>query len=286
MGEMGYDTGNDTGNDTSNYTFDDTGFFIGNDTGNFTGNDTVDDTGNLAGNDTGDQIGNTSGSDSGDDPDTFSGSDYRSGAVGAGRFISFEGIDRSGKSTQAALLAAALGERAMLVREPGGTSLAERVRAMLKDPTIPMTDRAEALLFAAARADLVERVIKPAIAGGRIVIADRYVDSSFAYQGVARGLGREHIHQLNDWATDGLMPDLTLLIEIDPECAIERGVEIDDRFEDEGIRFQHAVAEAYVELATGDPDRFQRIDGDREPEKVAEDVALHVAALIGEGAFA
>ncbi|MBI4896761.1 MAG: dTMP kinase [Actinobacteria bacterium] len=211
---------------------------------------------------------------------------YNTGINAAGRFISFEGIDRSGKSTQAALLAAALGERAMLVREPGGTSLAERIRAMLKDPTIPMTDRAEALLFAAARADLVERVIKPAITDGKIVIADRYVDSSFAYQGAARGLGREHIHRLNDWATDGLMPDLTLLIEIDPERAVERGAEIDDRFEAEGLRFQRAIAEAYDELATGDPNRIQRIDGDREPENVAEDVALHVAALIGEGAFA
>lgn len=203
-----------------------------------------------------------------------------------GHFISFEGIDRSGKSTQAALLAAALGDRALLVREPGGTSLAERIRAMLKDPTIPMTDRAEALLFAAARADLVDRVIAPALEQGKIVIADRYVDSSFAYQGVARGLGREHVHRLNDWATDGLMPDLTLLIEIAPLRAIERGVEIDDRFEDEGIKFQTTIARAYDELADGDPQRIQRIDGDREPELVAEDVALHVAALIGEGAFA
>lgn len=270
MGETGDDSGNDRGNQI----------------GDGTGNQISDDSGIDIGAGDGNQIGDGTSIGSGDDPGTDSGNENRAGAAGAGRFISFEGIDRCGKSTQAALLATALGERAMLVREPGGTSLAERVRAMLKDPTIPMTDRSEALLFAAARADLVERVLEPAIASGRIVIADRYVDSSFAYQGAARGLGREHIHQLNDWATGGLMPDLTLLIEIDPERAIERGVEIDDRFEDEGIRFQRAIAEAYDELAAGDPNRFQRIDGDREPEQVAEDVALHVAALIGEGAFA
>jgi dTMP kinase len=206
--------------------------------------------------------------------------------VERGRFISFEGIDRSGKSTQVALLAAALGDGARLVREPGGTSLSERVRAMLKDPTIPLTDRAEALLFAAARADLVERVIEPALAAGKLVIADRYVDSSFAYQGVARGLGSEHIHRLNEWATGGLMPDLTLLIEISPERAIARGVERDDRFEDEGLKFQQAIAAAYDELARDNPKRIHRIDGDRDQELVAGDVALQVAALVGEGAFA
>lgn len=203
-----------------------------------------------------------------------------------GYFISLEGIDRSGKSTQAALLAAALGDHALAVREPGGTSLSERVRAMLKDPTIPLTPRAEALLFAAARADLVARVIEPALAEGKIVIADRYVDSTLAYQGVARGLGVEHVREFNAWATGGLMPDLTLLIEISPERAVARGAELDDRFEDQGLAFQQAIAAAYDEFARREPDRIKRIDGDREPEAVARDVALHVAALVGEGAFA
>lgn len=199
-----------------------------------------------------------------------------------GHFISFEGIDRSGKSTQAALLAEALGDRALLVREPGGTSLSERVRAILKDPTIPMTVRAEALLFAAARADLVERVIEPALAEGRFVVADRYVDSSLAYQGVARGLGLDEIARLNDWATGGIKPDLTLLIAIDPARARERGAEIADRFEDEGLAFQQQIAAAFEALATASSDRFTRIDGDREPAAVAADVARAVADLTGE----
>lgn len=210
----------------------------------------------------------------------------RAASPARGHFISFEGIDRSGKSTQAALLAAALGDRALAVREPGGTSLSERVRAMLKDPTIPLTPRAEALMFAAARADLVERVIEPSLAEGKVVIADRYVDSTLAYQGVARGLGVEHVREFNAWATGGLMPDMTLLIEIAPERAIERGVETDDRFEDQGLAFQQAIAAAYDDFARREPDRIIRIDGDRDPKAVAEDIAQHAVALIGEGAFA
>lgn len=198
-----------------------------------------------------------------------------------GHFISFEGVDRSGKSTQAARLAEALGERAILVREPGGTSLSERVRAILKDPTIPLSDRAEALLFAAARADLVARVIEPALAEGKIVVADRYVDSSLAYQGAARGLGVDAIAQLNDWASNGLLPDLTLLIDIDPRRAAERGVELDDRFEDEGLAFQQAIAAAYHELEAKAGGRIVKIDGDRDPDAVAADVRGIVDELIG-----
>jgi dTMP kinase len=191
---------------------------------------------------------------------------------GRGHFISFEGIDRSGKSTQAALLAEALGSRATLVREPGGTELSERVRAILKDPAIPLTARAEALLFAAARADLVERVIEPALATGRTVIADRFVDSSLAYQGVARELGIEPIQSVNAWATGGLLPDLTLLIAIEPNLAAARGAEQNDRFEDEGAALQQAVATAYDELAAREGSRIVRIDGARSPEEVHAEV--------------
>ncbi|MGK2877080.1 MAG: dTMP kinase [Solirubrobacterales bacterium] len=196
-------------------------------------------------------------------------------------FISFEGIDRSGKSTQAAVLAQELGDRAMLVREPGGTILSERVRGILKDPEVPLSPRAEALLFAAARADLVASVIRPALNEGKIVIADRFVDSSTAYQGAVRGLGTEKIAELNRWASADLMPNLTLLVELDPAIAIERGAEENDRFENEGAEFQRKVASAYDEIATAAPDRVVRIDGDRGPDDIALDVRQIVFERLG-----
>jgi dTMP kinase len=196
-------------------------------------------------------------------------------------FISFEGIDRSGKSTQAAVLAEALGDRVVFVREPGGTLFSERVRGILKDPEVPLSPRAEALLFAAARADLVSRVIRPALSAGKIVIADRFIDSSLAYQGAARGLGVEEIAKLNAWAADELQPDLTLFIEIDPAVAIERGAEEHDRFEDEGAEFQRKIAAAYDEIANANPDRIVRVDGDRGPDIVAADVHRIVSERLG-----
>jgi dTMP kinase len=199
----------------------------------------------------------------------------------AGHFISFEGIDRSGKSTQAAILAEALGDFALLVREPGGTELSERVRELLKNASLPITARAEALLFAAARADLVEAVIRPALADGRTVIADRFIDSSLAYQGAARGLGLQPIEQLNRWAADELQPGLTLLIEIDPDLARARGAEENDRFEDEGTSLQRAVAKAYDQLANDHPERIVRIDGDGSPDEVAARVRNTVADRLG-----
>ncbi len=189
-----------------------------------------------------------------------------------GHFITFEGIDRSGKSTQVEMLAEAFGSRAVCVREPGGTPLGESIRHILKDSDTPVGPRAEALLFAAARAELVETVIKPALAEGMIVIADRYIDSSLAYQGVARGLGLTAIADLNDWAAAGLLPDLTILIEVDPERARARGAEEADRFEDEGVEFQHKVAAAYDEIADEDDHRVTRISGDKPPGEVATDI--------------
>jgi dTMP kinase len=196
-----------------------------------------------------------------------------------GYFISFEGIDRSGKSTQASVLAETLGsqfgdDRTLLIREPGGTHFSERARGLLKDPELPMSPRAEALLFAAARADLVSTVIRPALDEGQIVIADRYIDSSLAYQGVARGLGVEAILEINKWAASDLMPNLTILIEVDEATAMERGAEEDDRFENEGADLQRKVAAAYAQLADADSDRIVRIDGARYPDEVAQDVQL------------
>ncbi|HEX9966736.1 MAG TPA: dTMP kinase, partial [Solirubrobacterales bacterium] len=137
-------------------------------------------------------------------------------------FVSLEGVDGSGKSTQARLLAEALGPETLAIREPGGTDAAERIRALLADPALEIDPFAELLLFSAARADLVERVIRPALEGGRDVVADRFADSSVAYQGGARGLGTSHVLSLVDMTIDGLWPDLTILLRLDPETGLGR----------------------------------------------------------------
>ena len=163
-------------------------------------------------------------------------------------FITFEGIDRSGKTTQARMLAEALGDEAVLVREPGGTQAAERIRDLVKGDT-SLSPMPETLLFGAARADLVERVIRPALASGKTVIGDRYVDSTVAYQGGARGLGIERVEELNRWITGDLWPDVTFLLDVDPaSCRALASGEL-DRFEREGEELQRAVAAAYDELA-------------------------------------
>lgn len=198
--------------------------------------------------------------------------------------ITFEGIDGCGKTTQAQLLAAELGERAVLVREPGGTGLGERLRELLKDSELAIDARAELLMFCAARAELVEEVIRPSLEAGRTVLCDRFTDSTVAYQGYARGIGAEVVGELNRIATAGLTPGLTLLFEIDPASAAARiGASADperlgsDRFEAEGIEFQRLVAEAYAQIAAADPSRVRRVDADRPQEDVAADVARIVA---------
>jgi dTMP kinase len=188
-----------------------------------------------------------------------------------GLFVTFEGIDRSGKSTQARLLTEALGDQALPVREPGGTPAGEQVRALLKDAAVPLGAEAEALLFAAARAELVARVIRPALDDGRVVVSDRFLDSSLAYQGGARGLGIDEVARINRFATGGLVPDLTFLLEIDPATAAARAGER-DRFEDEGSSLQEAVREAYERLVASDPGRWRRIDAARSPEEVHAEV--------------
>ena len=194
-----------------------------------------------------------------------------------GLFVTFEGIDRSGKTTQAKLLIEALGEEAVGVREPGGTSAGERIRELLKDPAVDLSGESEALLFAAARAELVREVIRPALDKGLVVVSDRFLDSSLAYQGAARGLGVDEVAAVNALATGGLQPDLTLLLDLDAEEAFARAGE-EDRFEAEGAELQRRVAAAYADLAAADPGRWRRIPADRPPDEVHADVLAAVRA--------
>ncbi|HYJ20742.1 MAG TPA: dTMP kinase [Solirubrobacterales bacterium] len=186
-------------------------------------------------------------------------------------FISLEGVDGSGKSTQAGLLLEALGPDALMVREPGGTDAAERIRELLADPAVELEPLAELLLFLAARADLTERVIRPTLEAGGTVVSDRFSDSSVAYQGAARGLGVGEVIGLCDTATDGLWPDLTLLLKVEPELGLGRA-DGKDRFESEGLELQRAVARAYEEIAIIASDRVVVVDADGTPAEVHERV--------------
>lgn len=197
-------------------------------------------------------------------------------------FISLEGIDRSGKSTQAALLADALGPGTVLVREPGGTEVGERVRELLKDPSVQLSPRAELMLFCAARAELVERAIRPALAEGCHVVCDRFGDSTAAYQGAARGLGIEEAERVIETATGGLRPDLTVFVRVAPELAAGRDAETGDRFEDEGIELQRRVARGYELLLERHPERIVVVDGDGTVADVQARVLLAVTGRLGD----
>ena len=190
-----------------------------------------------------------------------------------GRLITIEGLDGAGKSTLAGALHAALArERAVtLLREPGGVILSERIRELVKDPALRCDPRAEALLYAAARAQLVDELLEPLLADGTWVLLDRFVDSSLAYQGAGRGLGVERIAALNDFATGGLQPDRTLLLRVEPATgrARQRGRDdAPDRLEREPEPFFAAIATAYDELEAADPQRIRVLDAGLEPDRV------------------
>lgn len=193
----------------------------------------------------------------------------------------FEGGEASGKSTQASLLATRLG--AVLTREPGGTELGERLRTLLLDPATGELDaRTELLLMAAARAEHVARVIAPALASGHDVVCDRFSASSVAYQAYGRGLDPDEVAELSRWATDGLEPDLIVLLEVDDETRTARLARQHDRLEAAGVAFHARVAEGFRALAA-DTDRWVVLDGSAPIDRLAAVVSEEVQTRLGRG---
>lgn len=183
-----------------------------------------------------------------------------------GKFITFEGCEGSGKSTHVTLFKEYLDKKGVdyiFLREPGGTEISEKIRKIILDiDNKEMTDEAEALLYAAARAQLISEKILPALNEGKLVVVDRYVDSSFAYQGYARGLGIDFIKKINSFAIENCMPDVTVFLDISPKVAFERkgGADKDDRLELSGIEFHENVYKGYLKLIENEPQRFVVID--------------------------
>jgi dTMP kinase len=197
-------------------------------------------------------------------------------------FVTFEGVDWSGKSTQAELLADWLrgqGRTVVATREPGGTLVAEGVRELVLHGH-DMAPWAEAALYAAARADHAASLIRPALARGDDVVCDRYLDSSVAYQGIARGLGEARVRELSLIVTEGLLPHRTFLVLLDPEEALARASGDHDRIEREGAAFMRKVDEGYRALAAAEPGRIVAVDGARTQEQIAEEIRERVRPLL------
>lgn len=214
----------------------------------------------------------------------------RPGPRRPGLFLAFEGADGSGKSTQARAVAEALraaGTDVLLTREPGGSDLGEALRELVLSPDhAPVDPRTEALLFAASRAAHLERTVLPALAAGTVVVTDRYVDSSVAYQGAVRGLGAERIAALNDWATDGLLPDLTVLLDVDAETAARRREgrhagtgEAPDRMEQETGAAHETLRAAFRARADAAPHRYLVLDAAHDPAGLTARVVERVHTL-------
>ena len=202
-----------------------------------------------------------------------------------GYFITLEGPDGCGKTTQLEFLAdyiRSTGREVLTTREPGGVAAAEKIRQLLLDPKLKLAPRAETLLYLAARAEHIHEKIRPALNDGKVVICDRFTDSTLVYQGFVRGLDMDMLHQLSTLATDGLEPDLTLLLDGAPEKLLVRRVErgVQDRFENEGLAFQVKVREGFLLLAKQEPQRIKVVNGLRDIEEVRRDLEKIVAAAL------
>ncbi len=205
-----------------------------------------------------------------------------------GKFITFEGPEGGGKTTQVAFLSRRLEEhglRPLCLREPGATLISERIRALLLDPDLgSVSARAEALLFCASRAELVESRIRPALEAGQVVLCDRFTDSTLAYQGYGRGLPVERLVEVNRFATGNLEPDLTFCLDVPVEVGIRRKQDAGEtnRMEGEGLAFHERVRQGFLSLVAAQPHRWRLIDATLPPEAVAEQVRYHVDALLKE----
>ncbi len=208
-----------------------------------------------------------------------------------GLLVTFEGPEGAGKTTQIQLLAGYLAQQSLpveVVREPGGTSLGEKIRDLLLEPGQEICPGAEVYLYAAARAQLVANVIKPLLDKGKIVLCDRFVDASIAYQGWGRGLEPQGVRDANALALDGTWPDLTVLLDIAPEEGIRRVMDRRaglDRIEQEDLSFHQAVRRGYIELAVDEPARFLVVDAAMPRKEVSQHIFTRTAALLAEKGF-
>ncbi|CCI85231.1 thymidylate kinase [Lactobacillus pasteurii DSM 23907 = CRBIP 24.76] len=208
-----------------------------------------------------------------------------------GTFISFEGPDGAGKSTVLKEILEKVGQEIkpqyIVTREPGGSKIAEKIRKIILDPeNKQMADRTEALLYAASRSQLVEEVIKPALEAGKLVLSDRFIDSSLAYQGVGRSLGIDNVYEINKFATDGIMPDLTLFFDLDPEIGLQRikleRPDHEDRLEQEKINFHYKVYNGYQEINQKYANRIAVINANQELDQVVEDAIAVIKTRLPE----